>query len=89
MVLFIINTNYLRTLFLLFGLMVYTATQAQHVCAVGKQKRANTILAKTSTVSQTSLMNQYDVKFHQLDLNLEQKLVVVQQVYLILKFQIL
>ena len=67
----IINTNYLRTLFLLFGLMVYTATQAQHVCAVGKQKRANTVLAKTSTVSQSNLMNQYDVKFHQLDLNLE------------------
>ena len=44
---------------------------AQHLCSVYKQQSKQQVLTKKASESQSLLMNQYDVKFHHLDLNVE------------------
>lgn len=43
----------------------------QHFCATSKQKSHQQTFNKASTLSQRLLMNEYDIVFHQLDLNIE------------------
>lgn len=53
---------------LLFAVPVFAQ---QHVCAVGKQHSIQTVYNKAATIPQQQLMDQYDVVFHHLDVNVE------------------
>ncbi len=55
-------------LLLALNLNVYSQT---HFCSSGKQKTYFTNFGKSATLSQQELMNQYDVKYHHLDLQIE------------------
>lgn len=62
----------MRITFIILTLLIGLIARAQqHQCALGKQSAFVKQLAKTSSVSQTELMNQFDIKFHHLKLNVE------------------
>lgn len=44
---------------------------AQHLCSIHKQQGKQPVLTKKANESQSHLMNQYDVKFHHLNLHVE------------------
>ena len=60
----------LTTLFFLLGVLGITKSQ-QHFCAAGKVKYYGQIFSKAATNVQSDLMNEYDVVFHHLNLNVE------------------
>lgn len=43
----------------------------QHQCAIGKQQTIQTVYNKAASLSQQQLMDEYDVVFHHLDVNVE------------------
>jgi aminopeptidase N len=61
----------MKYFFLLLGLMISQVYAQQHFCATGKQKSALTQRNKTANNDQQQLMNEYDVKFHHLDVQVE------------------
>jgi len=58
--------------------MAFASTYAQeHFCATHKQKYFQKSYGKAATTQQLSLMNNYDVKFHHLNLNIERNSTII------------
>jgi len=68
----------LKKLLLIFGLMAFATTYAQeHFCATHKQKYFQKSYGKAANTQQLSLMNEYDVKFHHINLNIERNSTII------------
>lgn len=61
----------MKFFFLLFCLTVSQLYAQDHFCATGKQKAALAQRNKTANANQLQLMDEYDVVFHNLNLNVE------------------
>lgn len=62
----------MKYLFIILSVLSLHARAQQHICAAAKQASAKrTLLAKSATLEQQQLLNQYDVTFHHLKLNVE------------------
>ena len=58
----------LQAFLLLFAVPVFAQ---QHLCAEAKQHSIQTVYNKAASINQQQLMDEYDVVFHQLDVNVE------------------
>ncbi len=68
----------MKKLLLILGLLSFASTYAQeHFCATHKQKYFQKIYGKAANTLQLSLMNNYDVKFHHLNLNIERNSTII------------
>ena len=68
----------MKKLLLIFGLMAFATTYAQeHFCATHKQKYFQKSYGKAANTQQLSLMNEYDVKFHHINLNIERNSTII------------
>lgn len=62
----------MKYLFVILSVFALHTHAQQHICAAAKQASAKrTLLAKSATIGQQQLMNEYDVTFHHLKLNVE------------------
>lgn len=66
-----INAFLMKYFFLFLMSLAWHAQAQQHPCAVSKQRSWNHRLGKSADNSQVKLMDEYDVKFHHLNLDVE------------------